>query len=101
MPDDNLIFLGRLHLLGEVADGLTIGHVDIVHPVGFLTLLGGQAGDVLLDERADGSLVKVAHEGEGVVGGIGGALLGNFHDAVQVDLLQVLYIEGLVAPVAV
>ena len=101
MPDNYLKVLGRFHLASEVVNDFTLRHLGGVHPVGLLALLGGQACDVLLDERAESSLIKVADEQEGVVGGIGGALFGNLHNAVQAHLLQILDIEGLVAPAAV
>ena len=84
-----------------MVDDLTLGTVVNVDPVAHLTLLAGQAGDVLLDEGTDNSLVEVADEVEGVVGSVGGALLGDLEHAVIVHFLQILNMEGLAAPVVV
>ena len=85
----------------EVVDGLAHGVGVNILPVRELTLLAGQRSDVLLDERTDDSLVKRTNEEEGVVGSVGGALLDDLQLAVIVHLLQVLYMEGLAAPVVV
>ena len=84
-----------------MVDGLALGMSVGVHPVAHLTLLAGQRSDVLLNERTDNGLVKVTHEEEGVIGSVGSALLGNLQHAVIVHALQILYVEGLVAPAVV
>ena len=101
IPVDAGVGLRGLHLASEVVDGLALGMSVSVHPVADLTLLARQRSDVLLDERTDNSFVEVTHEEEGVVGCVGSALLGNLQHAVIVHALQILYMEGLVAPAVV
>ena len=84
-----------------MGDGLTHGVGFNIYPIREFTLLAGQRSDVLLDEGTNHLLIKVAHKVEGVVGGIGGALLENLECAVIVHVVNIIGMEGLVAPVVV
>ena len=74
---------------------------DHILVVRLLALVARQRGDVLLDERLDGSHVEAAHKVEGEVGCIGRALLGNGQCAVVAYVLEILDIERLLAPAVV
>jgi hypothetical protein len=88
-----LVALGhrlRLHALRLV-------HADVA-PL-LLAVLGGQAGQIRLDERLELVLVDVAHEDEGEVAGVGEALLVDGERLVEVDLVDELGRHRLAAQV--
>ena len=93
-PDFIGLSLWVLHLLVKLVGYKALGegaHL-LARQVGLA--FGGQRGDVLLDELLQGSLVVVAHEGEGEVGGIAVEDAGHLQHAVVTDSVEGFWCRG-------